>query len=400
MRKREAGFTLTELLITMVVFVLAIAAGSQIFTALLTQFKQQSKIAETNIEGIIGLEILKRDIEHAGYGLPWFVDTNNDGNANDWWLLTTYSEGAGAGVFNDGDPASSPLPAPGGVRRAPRAIFSDNNTGMNGSDYLVIKSINVARSDPSEEWTLLRAAPFSADNPKVWSPTTENLSSTDRVIVLISGGTTGTTHRRLIVDGALSFYTTYGNITSSPWPPTDSTENRIVYGVAPESTATLRMPFNRADYYIYRPLTSMPTRCAPQTGILYKGVMKHADGTLFELPLLDCVADMQVTYLLDANADNIIDWPPSDSLIGLTAEQIRDRVKEVRVYIVAQEGQRDVTYDFSLGGTRESITVTEKFQANSRDIPTVNLRTQIGDPEYKYYRWKLYTIVVKPIDLR
>ena len=64
--KKEAGFTLIELLITMVVFVLVIAAGSQIFTGLLTQFKQQSKIAETNIEGTVGLEILKQDIGHAG----------------------------------------------------------------------------------------------------------------------------------------------------------------------------------------------------------------------------------------------------------------------------------------------------------------------------------------------
>jgi prepilin-type N-terminal cleavage/methylation domain-containing protein len=44
MIKREEGFTLIELLITMVIFILVIAAGSQIFTGLLTQFKQQSKV--------------------------------------------------------------------------------------------------------------------------------------------------------------------------------------------------------------------------------------------------------------------------------------------------------------------------------------------------------------------
>ena len=52
----HAGFTLVELLITMVVFVFVIAAASGVFTGLLTQFKQQSKIAETKIEGIVGLE--------------------------------------------------------------------------------------------------------------------------------------------------------------------------------------------------------------------------------------------------------------------------------------------------------------------------------------------------------
>ncbi len=86
MIRREAGFTLIELLITMVIFILVIAAGSQIFTGLLTQFKQQSKIAETNIEGIVGLEILRQDIEHAGYGLPWVIPTG-----------VTYSEASSHG---------------------------------------------------------------------------------------------------------------------------------------------------------------------------------------------------------------------------------------------------------------------------------------------------------------
>ena len=49
-QRSEAGFTLTELLITMVVFVLAIAAASQMFTDF-NQFKQQSR-TETNIEGL------------------------------------------------------------------------------------------------------------------------------------------------------------------------------------------------------------------------------------------------------------------------------------------------------------------------------------------------------------
>ena len=69
MIKKEAGFTLIELMVTMVIFVLAIAAASQMFIGQLTQFKQQGKIAETNIEGIIGLELLRRDVAHADLGL-------------------------------------------------------------------------------------------------------------------------------------------------------------------------------------------------------------------------------------------------------------------------------------------------------------------------------------------
>ena len=68
--KKQDGFTLVELMITMVVFVMVITAASNIFSGLVNQFKQQSKIAETNIEGIVGLELLRYDIEQAGFGLP------------------------------------------------------------------------------------------------------------------------------------------------------------------------------------------------------------------------------------------------------------------------------------------------------------------------------------------
>ena len=392
-KHEETGFTLIELLVTMAVFVLVMVAAANVLTGMITQFKQQSKIAESNIEGIVGLEMLRQDLAHAGYGLPWSVDVDGDGVANDWSQLATYSEAAGAGAFNDGDTVS-PLPLPAGVRRAPRAIFSDDNTGMNNSDFLVIKSVNAQRTNAAERWTILKRAPFGADNPWTWTPASENLADADGVIVL-------NVNRRLLVNGT-AFYTTYDNVTSLA--PTDPTETyRLVYGLTPGAAVTPRMPFNRADYYISRP-ADIPPRCAPSTGVLYKATLQHATGNFTELPLLDCVVNMQVTFLVDADEDGSIDSPPfSDSLVGLTAEQIRNRVREIRVYIVAQEGQKDPTYDFSKGGTVEELFVTETYGADSRDvqgISNLNLKTLLGDPEYKYYKWKIYTIVVTPNNLR
>ena len=66
MIQNQKGFTLVELIVTMTIFVLVIAAASGVFTGLLTQFKQQSKITETNIEGVVGLEILRHDLSSAG----------------------------------------------------------------------------------------------------------------------------------------------------------------------------------------------------------------------------------------------------------------------------------------------------------------------------------------------
>ncbi len=374
--KKEAGFTLIELLITMVIFVLVIAAASQIFTGLLTQFKQQSKIAETNIEGIVGLEILRQDIEHAGYGLPWIIPTG-----------VAYSEASSspASTYND---ASNP----------PRAILSGNNTAFNGSDYLVIKSVNVARNATAQKWTFL----YLGNTKKVWISDCENVNkeadcttkNTVKIIV-ISPGSTDTNSRSLVVRASDNkFFTQYND--TSDFAPTDSTVTHVVYGVDPDTD--LRMPFNRADYYIST--SNVPQRCAPNTGVLEKATINHNDGGRNATPLLDCVADMQVIYGLDNDEDgDFVDGtgtPPdgySDDISGLTAQQIRNRIKEVRVYILAHEGQIDTTYIYP----NNNIVIPPPSDPSAGLGSTFDL-TIITN--WQNYRWKLYTIVAKPNNLR
>jgi len=386
---------MVELLITMVVFIFVMAAGSQIFSGLLTQFKQQSKIAETNMEGLVGLEMLRQDLEHVGYGLPWIIPAG-----------VTYSESS------SNNPSGLSSPAPSTMNDsplAPRAVISGNNVtygGANsiftGSDYLVIKAVNIALDDASQRWTTLKMAPFSVpDNPRQWIPASENLESTDRVIV-ISPGATDTNARRLVDNGG-TFYTTFGNVTNSPWPPTDNLETRLVYGINRTSDPAPVRPFNRADYFISRVNNIVPQRCAPDTGVLVKAILNHGGAYDGVFPLLDCVADMQVVYALDndenGSFEDGVGTPPdaySDNMSALTAQQVRNRVKEIRVYVLSHEGQRDQNYTYP----SETIGVPAAPDPGAGLGRTFDIKTAIGDPDYQHYRWKLYTIVVKPIDLR
>jgi hypothetical protein len=375
-------------MITMVVFVFVIAAASSVFTGLLTQFKQQSKIAETNIEGIVGLEILRQDIESGGYGLPW--DLNGAGyqeavvESLTPWVDRDFNDGPPDNPARGTDPAGASNP-PGGFR-------SGNGVALNGSDVLVIKAINIARNDTCEKWTTLRASPSFSDpyNPRQWTPASENLSSNDRVIIISPGGSG--VQRVLVVNASdLSFSLNFSNVITSPWPPTGPVETRIVYGVDPDTD--LRMPFNRADYYVRIP-TVMPQRCAPNTGILYKATINHADGHLNELPLLDCVADMQVVYRRDTDSDGTID-DVTDDISTLTAQQIRDQIKEVRVYILAQEGQRDPNYTYpnSTISIPDDSTDPGYGSGSTFDFASHSITN------WQNYRWKLYTIVVAPKNL-
>ena len=397
MIRREEGFTLVELMIAMVMFVFVIAATSQIFTGLLTQFKQQSKIAETNIEGIVGLDMMRRDLEHAGYGLPWVIPGT---------VAYNEASAAEAAAFNDCS-GSAPCNPPRAIVSGNSMTYSSPNNVFNGSDYLVIKASNVATSDTAQRWTTLRTG-----GAKIDDLSGDSFENTDRVIV-ISPGTTDADSRELIV--GVGWYTTY-NATLA-FAPGDATETHVIYGIDPDTN--LRMPFNRADYYIWRDGTTsgtdkVPDRCAFGTGILRKTVIAHGDGDRIAFPLLDCVADMQVVLSLDMNDDGAVgtyvspgatEMNSSEGSTTLLVQQtladaslLRNRLMDIRVYILAHEGQRDPNFTY----TTNPVTVGEFGVGRNFNFtdPNGDGNTSDAITDWQNYRWKIYTIVVKPNNLR
>ena len=119
--RNEKGFTLVELMVTIPVVLLVLYASNQILVANIMQFKQQTRIAEAGLESSIGLQIIRRDLHHAGFGLP-----------DDVPVTVAYTEASAsllASSYNDGGSA------------IPRLVVSGDSSGFGGSDYLVIKSI-------------------------------------------------------------------------------------------------------------------------------------------------------------------------------------------------------------------------------------------------------------------
>jgi len=362
------GFSLIEMLIVVTLLAIVVIMTSDTFTIVIKQSGQQTRIVESQIEGIIGLEMLRIDVEQAGYGLPWtFLNVVN------------YSEATTAPGTNYNDSSAN----------VPRAILIGDNIGLNGSDYLVIKSTMAGTSDTSLKWTYI----LFNQAPKVWS--SGALTSGERVTVIKPKlDVTGQPSLVVLSDGTffcqMEDETDAGGNTYSTVPsgfrPTQPGEKYIIYGIDPDTA--LRMPFNRADYYVKRPGTGMPTHCAAGTGILYKGVVNQGDGALTELPLIDCVADMQIIIGLDTNNDGVID--SRVTTIGtLTAQQIREQIKEVRVYILAQEGERDSSYKHET-----QVMVLGEFGL----VKNFDLGSSIG-AGWNRYRWKQYTLVVKPKSL-
>lgn len=348
---KQDGFSIVELMIAMTLVVIVLCLNTNTFGVIFKQSRQANQAVGAQMDRTVGLEILRTDLEHAGYGLPWSFQNT-----------ISYLEASSAG-YND---------APTGI---PRALVSGNDVGYKGSDYLVIKSPMVGMNDASQRWTYI----IGGQNPHAW--TSNNLADGERVIVLSHQASGGGYDKSLIMD-TTTFFTTY-NATSFPTAFSPPAGGRyIIYGVDPDTA--LRMPFNRADYYVARP-GSMPDGCAPNTGILYKATINHGDGDLSAgMPLIDCVADMQVVYGLDTDSNGSIDTKLND-ISGMIASDIRAQVREVRVYILSHEGPADLSFKYPSG----VVTVGESA-ALGRNF---NLAT-IG-ANWENYRWKVSTLVVR-----
>ncbi len=361
----QKGVSFVELLIVMTLIVIVLMMNTDTFGVIFRQSRQQTQAVGAQMDRVVGLEMLRTDLEHAGFGLPWSFQ----GSIN-------FNEAAGNPQDTYNDAPSNP----------PRALVSGNNPTtftLNDSDYLVIKSTIVGTNETSQRWTYI----IGGQQPHAWN--SNDLSNNARVTVIWPRSVTGF-NKQLVMDGA-NFYTTF---SSSAFPaafsPNNATTRFVIYGVDPDTN--LRMPFNRADYYIQRP-TTISQVCAPNTGILYKATINQSNGALNPEPLIDCVADMQVIYRLDSNNDGAID-STVENISGLTAQQIRDQLKEIRVYILSHEGQSDKAFRYQSTPTNPHLITVGEFGLGR----AFNLSSTIGSG-WENYRWKVSTLVVKPRNL-
>jgi prepilin-type N-terminal cleavage/methylation domain-containing protein len=406
--QNNKGFTLVELVVVMGIFMIIMLITSYTFDNILSKAGQQIKSAETQTEGIVGLEMLRSDLEHIGYGLPWsypaaLAPVEVTATANP-------ADGITSSGLNDSPPRairSTTIPAG-------KMIINNSGNTNTGVAYLVIKSTLATLSPAARKWAYVNystnlATGSNESYVKKWGTPADDFSGGERVITIASSfSTTGVPSKQLVMDAGGN----YSYPMPSPVPtvfqpgssfiPGDGSQLYVVYGIDPATD--LRMPYNRADYYVRNDATR-PLSCNPGTGILYKGVVQHATGAFAEYPLLNCVGDMQVEFELDRNNDGNITYSPSltdASGNELSPADIRSQLKNVRVYILAHEGKKDQNYTYN----KNSIQVGDPARPASSGRTwdgtpacTSNCLQTVFGADWKNYRWKVYTIVVHPKNL-
>lgn len=363
------GFSLVELLIVMGLFMGVIIISSQAFNKILSVSIQQTKSVESDIQGVIGLEMLRVDLEHAGYGLPWLLSFPAEFDE----AQETLAPGVSSQGFNDKFNATSD------TNKVPRAVQAAAST-VDGRDYLVIKSIMAGMNETVKKWAYVQGVGLPL---KTWG--SNDFVINERVVTIDSRTKKLVGTSVAATDFSYSI-TAVPTIPGTAFSPQQDTDFFVAYGVS--NNVSPRAPYNRVDYYVKLPslASDMPTRCAPGTGILYKAVMNHANGEFTSYPLVECIADMQVVFNVAADGVNGVDVNQS-GLTGLSAKEIRQQLKMIKIYIVAHEGGKDSGFNYA----SETMTVGE---GSGR---TLNLKNDVvGSDDYKHYRWKTYKLVVLP----
>jgi prepilin-type N-terminal cleavage/methylation domain-containing protein len=396
MARRQNGYTLVELIVVMAIFIIVIIITGTAFNTLLKSSVKISKSVETQITDIIGLEVMRVDIKHAGYGLPYFFPT-----AINYAEAPNIANAPVAGV-NQSDYNDAPT-------NPPRPFRLGDNAGINGSDYLVVKSTLLGSGVTAQKWNYVP----TGGTLKTWDVAEQNLSDNGENVIVVDPAfnSPADQQRQLITSG--NFYATYnpvGNQISAGFYPTENNETYIAYGIADATVAPPRMPFNRADYYIRVPAAgNMSQRCAPGTGILYKATLNQADGSFAEIPLLDCVGDMQVVFGLATNApaDNSVNLHVDNLGTLTTLYQLTSQVKEVRLYVLTHEGRMDPNYTYPAANAASPIYVGESFDLGVTHLGstwtsdgsggTQNLSTTFTN--WQNYYWKVLKVVIIPNNL-
>lgn len=424
MRDR-AGMTLVELMVSLTIVLLIVATATVAYMKLLTTYKSQGALSESYIANLTGLDLLRYDIQMGGFGL--FSSFSSVSGAP-----TSYNEASGGGTPTpDYDPtklndSTTGIPRPFVLGASvPAKVVGPNNSAI-----LAIKSTTAWINPTSVKWSTIT-------NLTRFLPTVTQTSND-----FVSGE-----HFTIIDDtGALQLFGTsfntayYANASAMGTNTYPSDPGRIFYIYGTDDNATAdRMPFNRVDYYLDNTpdnanVPGVPTYCAPGTYVLYRANVSQIDGTLQRSALIDCVEDFQVAFgVVSTQTGNAVKWqkdlygeniPGGSPTIHMTAAQEQQYLRDVRVFILYQEGRGKVSNTADFNSSAKTFNLGDQGIASSlapgtyqvdgtnfqqvstgalASASTVDLNGSgagfTPSPQQAQYRWKIMELDAKPMNM-
>lgn len=355
---QDKGFSLVEMMVAVAVFGVITSVAMGAFISQMENNSREYSLAESEIEYNIALNnIIKTDISLAGYGLANDYDIDDDDVLTNNW--------------------------------APDAVTAVDN--VTGDELLLAGTAIGLNSSAPKGWSYYDGTQFA-----VWTDPRENIkthaSENDKVDIVILMEPNS---KRLLDDdddGAGNWRFKYNGpsaaLTALPggtaFTPAAGT---LAYGLeVVEDIPTSPRPYYSVRYYLDS--GNSPRTCATGTSSLLRAESLEVDSSGSGDPLFSCVRNFQVAFGLDTNEDGTIDlWDDGGTtLSSYSFEDQRKRVKQVRVYLLVQNGRRDPDYQYPAATVR---------------VGDATLGTGTGEDvalnaEQRSYRWRLLTLSVVP----
>jgi len=337
------GVTLVELLIALTIFSVVMAVVYSLYANQVKHSTREYKLAEHEMEFGIAKNILERDIMLAGYGI----------------------------ADNYGSLPYDPLP-----------IAASDASSQTTFDSISLRGTAVGIfSRTSQGWSYIKdiGSPVTF---QTWSDSRENIAVGDRVIYMHPAT------RELLTDGSSPIYT-------FPTSPSGSEKGTLVYGIHSDSAV---FPYITAEYVIGG---TPPPVCASGSKNLLRAESRNSDPPLpgNREPILNCVLDFQVAFGMDSGLeeDGLIDlWDNGGTQAAVYDRRtLKKRLKQVRIYVLVQAGNRDPNYTYSNPdnpANPNTVRVGDSALGTGRDV--------ILTPEQRRYQWKVVAVNVTPRNLR
>ena len=180
-------------------------------------------------------------------------------------------------------------------------------------------------------------------------------------------------------------------------PRPDPLEKGIVaYGVQTQPSGTASYadnPYYTVEYLIGG---TQPSYCAPGSQNLLRKENRQNPETDPGQPLFNCVLDFEVAFGIDKTEDGLIDcWDNGGQTeaAGYSVDVLRTRLKQIKVYILVQQGKLDPTFT-----SPDTIRVGDASLTSCTGTGVG--RTVTFTAAQKNYRWKVLALSVTPRNIR
>lgn len=352
------GFSMVELTIALATFSIIVGAIYYAYVSQVKDTAREYRLAESEMEFDIIKSIIGRDIFMAGYGL-----------ADDYSAVTGFT--------------------------TPRPAAATN--GSSAPDTLTLMGTALGtKSRASQGWSYITSITGGVPSFATWNDSRESLQTNATVtkndaVIIMEPHT-----RKLLAQGGAWLFRYNGTNADITTPVTASpgtsygapTVGTLAYGLQRADEPLATQPYYAVVYSLDAG-SSNPKTCESGTRSLLRAESSTSAAPTGGDRVMACVLDFQVAFGLDSDDNGTVNqWDNGGgTAAGYTVDTLKKRLKQIRVDLLVQEGNRDPLYTYP----SETIRVGEGTSIG-RDV--------ILSSEQRKYRWRLVTINVTPGNVR